>query len=86
MKKQKENSHEGITWSEMGKQNVQAEKVYSHENSFALFARFFSCLYGSLSFSFSPRREMTSFSCIVDKFLSFQSSTLRTAYTNLIPE
>ena len=26
--KQKENSHEGITWSEMGKQNVQAEKVY----------------------------------------------------------
>ena len=27
-KKQKENSHEGITWSEMGKQNVQAEKVY----------------------------------------------------------
>ena len=28
MKKQKENSHEGITWSEMGKQNVQAEKVY----------------------------------------------------------
>ena len=31
MKKQKENSHEGITWSEMGKQNVQAEKVYSHK-------------------------------------------------------
>ena len=28
MKKQKENSHEGITWSEMGKKNVQAEKVY----------------------------------------------------------
>ena len=28
MKKQEENSHEGITWSEMGKQNVQAEKVY----------------------------------------------------------
>ena len=28
MKKQKENSHEGIAWSEMGKQNVQAEKVY----------------------------------------------------------
>ena len=28
MKKQKEISHEGITWSEMGKQNVQAEKVY----------------------------------------------------------
>ena len=26
--KQKENSHEGITWSEMGKQSVQAEKVY----------------------------------------------------------
>ena len=26
--KQKENSHEAITWSEMGKQNVQAEKVY----------------------------------------------------------
>ena len=24
----KENSHEGITWSEMGKQNVQARKVY----------------------------------------------------------
>ena len=28
MKKQEENSHEGIKWSEMGKQNVQAEKVY----------------------------------------------------------
>ena len=28
MKKQKENSHEGITWSEMGKQNVQAKEVY----------------------------------------------------------
>ena len=28
MNKQNENSHEGITWSEMGKQNVQAEKVY----------------------------------------------------------
>ena len=26
--KKKENSHEGITWSEMAKQNVQAEKVY----------------------------------------------------------
>ena len=28
MKKQKENSHEAITWSEMGKQNVQAKKAY----------------------------------------------------------
>ena len=28
MKKQKENSHEGITWFEMGKQNVQAKEVY----------------------------------------------------------
>ena len=28
MKKQKENSHEGITWPEMGKQNVQAKEVY----------------------------------------------------------
>ena len=28
IKKQKENSHEGITWSEMGKQNTQAEEVY----------------------------------------------------------
>ena len=28
LKKQKENSREGITWSEMGKQNVQAKKVY----------------------------------------------------------
>ena len=27
-KKQKENSHEGITWSEMEKQNVQAKEVY----------------------------------------------------------
>ena len=26
--KTKENSHEGITLSEMGKQNVQAKKVY----------------------------------------------------------
>ena len=33
MKKQKENSHEGITWSEMGKQNVQAEKVYCARDS-----------------------------------------------------
>ena len=33
MKKQKENSREGITWSEMGKQNVQAEKVYSYKIS-----------------------------------------------------
>ena len=32
MKKQKENSHEGITWSEMGKQNVQPEKVYCAKN------------------------------------------------------
>ena len=28
MKKQKENSPENITWSEMGKQNVQAKEVY----------------------------------------------------------
>ena len=26
--KQKENSHEGIKWSEIGKQNEQAKKVY----------------------------------------------------------
>ena len=32
MKKQKGNSHEGITWSEMAKQNVQAKKVYWLEN------------------------------------------------------
>ena len=34
MKKQKENFHEGITWSEMGKQNVKAEKVYYHRERF----------------------------------------------------
>ena len=28
MKKQKENSYENITWSEMGKQNEQAKKVH----------------------------------------------------------
>ena len=28
MKKQKENSHEDITWTEMGQQNVQAKKVH----------------------------------------------------------
>ena len=28
MKKQKANPHEGITWSEMGKQNIQAKEVY----------------------------------------------------------
>ena len=28
MKKQKEYFHEGITWSEMGKQNEQAKEVY----------------------------------------------------------
>ena len=45
--KQKENSHEGITWSEMGKQNVQAEKVYYYatwskndNNFFLLFLKF----------------------------------------------
>ena len=27
-KKQKENCHDGITWSEMGKQNIQAKEVY----------------------------------------------------------
>ena len=31
-KKQKENSLEGIKWSEMGKQNVQAKKVYSRRS------------------------------------------------------
>ena len=25
---QKENSHEGITWSEMGKQDIQGKEVY----------------------------------------------------------
>ena len=30
-KNQKENSHEGIMWSEMGKQIVQAKKVYSKQ-------------------------------------------------------
>ena len=35
MKKQKENSREGITWSEMGKQNVQAEKVYYTNDSYS---------------------------------------------------
>ena len=29
MQRQKENSLENITWSELGKQNIQAEKVYS---------------------------------------------------------
>mgnify|MGYP006862616057 CR=1 FL=1 len=28
MKKQKANSHEIITWSEIGKQNVEAKEVY----------------------------------------------------------
>ena len=28
MKEQKANSHEGITWFEMGKQNIQAKEVY----------------------------------------------------------
>ena len=32
MKKPKENSNEGLPWSEMGKQNVQAEKVYYRDN------------------------------------------------------
>ena len=36
MKKQKENSHEGITWSEMGKQNVQAKEVYFDGSSVKL--------------------------------------------------
>ena len=29
MKRQKENSLENITWSKLGKQNIQAKKVYS---------------------------------------------------------
>ena len=40
MKKQKESSHEGITWSEMGKQNVQAKEVYCNRfvpSSFSIF-------------------------------------------------
>ena len=48
MKKQMENSHEGITWSEMGKQNVQAEKVYcsqTHARIF-LFPGFFETDHG----------------------------------------
>ena len=40
MKKQKENSREGITWSEMGKQNVQAEKGYCLTVKFPNWARF----------------------------------------------
>ena len=45
MKKQKENSHEGITWSEMGKQNVQAEKVYWLTLAgFQCVFAFFSCV------------------------------------------
>ena len=40
MKKQKENSHEGITWSEMGKQNIQAEKVYWNNASKRLFGSY----------------------------------------------
>ena len=46
MKKQKENSHEGITWSEMGKQNVQAEKVYKGQITTIntdFFVNFFWC-------------------------------------------
>ena len=47
MKKQKENSHEGITWSEMGKQNVQAEKVYCHQN----------CVHTNYLAIFGPQKE-----------------------------
>ena len=32
MKKEKENSHEGITWSEMRKQNIQAKEVYCYND------------------------------------------------------
>ena len=42
MKKQKENSHQGITWSEMGKQNVQAEKVYYNAYTTIRIIYFFS--------------------------------------------
>ena len=46
MKKQKENSYEGITWSQMGKQNVQAEKVYTTTipRSWAKYWNYFSSL------------------------------------------
>ena len=47
MKKQKENSHEGITWSEMGKQNVQAEKENLNRNFLGLIrpkVSFYKCL------------------------------------------
>ena len=45
IKKQKENSHEGITWSEMGKQNVQAKNVYCASALFVYFFVSFSHLW-----------------------------------------
>ena len=53
MKKQKENSHEGITWSEMGKQNVQAEKVYYRDlpalvHALTMNSKFFNTARGGL--------------------------------------
>ena len=54
MKKQKENSHEGITWSEMGKQNVQAEKVYffSNQHFVAVFGLLVDCTYNYVDVAF----------------------------------
>ena len=59
VKRQKETSHENITWSEMGKQNVQAEKVYPVEFTVASRSlRPLAAITGRLSQNpFSPENE-----------------------------
>ena len=47
--KQKENSLENITWSEMGKQNVQAKEVY--------YAQLFKSLLTVIHGKYQPRFE-----------------------------
>ena len=55
-KNKRQNSHEGIKWSEMGKQNVQAKKVYSIRITNHLVIRFLNVIQGKeVNLSLSQR-------------------------------
>ena len=56
-KKQKANSHEGITWSEMGKQNIQAKEVYSCFFSYSILFLIESLLSSPLFFTFNAKKS-----------------------------
>ena len=74
MKKQKANSHEGITWSEMGRQNVQAKEVYwnsilvnAHKNN-VLFLLNFQPFAGPdvISFTVPAKSPMNASKCFLE--------------------